>query len=199
MSNLQNKHHRVFVAINPDEQTIAEIGELTKEFRKKLPLGIENKIRFMPPENWHITLSFLGHHDGAAIEKIKEVLKETAKQFGSQNVKLGKLFFAPRGRQARMIWLMGNEEASRKLGEVKKSFEDQLGAAGATFNPENRPFNMHITLARFDFVLQQDKPLIEKEINLQFEAATLDFMESELGRGGAKYTILQKFPFKALP
>ena len=193
--------HRVFVAINLDEKTIIEIAELIDECRKKLPRGIENQIRFLPPENWHITLSFLGYQDEADIEKIKAVLEETAKGYPSTSsgnnlfeVRFERIIWGPLERTPRMIWLLGDGSTSKKLGEIKNRLEDILETNDVPFDRETRPLNAHITLARFDMRLPQPKPEIEKAVELRFEAKSLDLMESQLSRGGAQYTILQKFP-----
>lgn len=188
-------HHRVFVAINPDEQTIAKIGELVNECREKLPSGIERQIRFLPPENWHITLSFLGYQDEVDIEKIKTALAEAAKSHIAFEVKIEKLIWGPPDKVPRMIWLSGDSTTSKKLGEIKNHLEDILEASGVPFDRESRHFNAHITLARFDLRLPRPKPEIEKGVDLRFGAKSLDLMESKLERGGAKYTVLQKFSF----
>lgn len=187
---------RVFVAINPDERTIVEIGGLVRECRGKLPRGIKRQIRFLPPENWHITLSFLGYQDEANVEKIEVALGETAKRFAPAEVGLESLVWGPLGRPPRMIWLLGDGETSKKLGEMKNSFEDLLGEKNVLFDRETRPFNAHITLARFDLRLPQPRPAIEKRAGLRFEAKSLDLVESRLERGGAKYEIVQEFPLK---
>lgn len=184
---------RVFVAINPDERTIVRIGKVVGECRKKLSPGIEKQIRFLPPENWHITLSFLGYQEEAGIEEIKAALGEAAKNFAPLEVELRKLIWGPPGKTPRMIWLLSDSATSRKVGEIKNHIEDILEARNIPFDRETRPFNAHVTLARFDLKLPQPRPEIEKNIDLRFEAKSLDLMESKLKRGGAEYTILQRF------
>ncbi len=95
-----------------------------------------------------------------------------------------------------MIWLLGDKETSKRLGEIKNHLEDILEAKNVSFDRETRPFNAHITLARFDIRLPHPKPTIEKNVDLRFEASSLDLMESKLSQEGAHYAVLQKFSFR---
>lgn len=189
--------HRVFIAINLGEKALAAVEKLVEECRRKLPRGIERQIRFMPPENWHITLSFLGHQEETDIDRIKAALEETRKPLVPFEAKLDRLIWGPPGKAPRMIWLLGDGSTSKKLGDVKIRLEDLLRASMVSFEREARQFNAHITLARFDLTLPQPPPTIEKGVNLGFEAKSMDLMESRLGRGGAEYTILEEFPLGA--
>lgn len=187
---------RIFVAINLDSQTIKAIEGLENECGRKMPAAIMRGIRFAPPSNWHITLSFLGYQDDDAVARITQALKETVNQFGAQEIVLEKLLYGPPGRTPRMIWIAANKTASANLGNIKTFFEDKLDKSGVNFGRETRRFNAHITLARFskDMEMGIELPQIDRSINLEFEAKSLDLMESELKRGGAEYTALQKFP-----
>ena len=57
--------HRIFLAIQ-----IPESLKNILEDRLK-PLINEGEIRFMPKENWHITVSFLGYLSNEEIEILK--------------------------------------------------------------------------------------------------------------------------------
>jgi len=157
---------------------------------------IEN-IRFAPEENWHVTLSFLGYQNDDDISRITNALRETADKFAPRDAVLEKLIYGPPGRAPRMIWIAGSRKTGEALGEIKNHLENRLEEEGINFHREFRKFNVHITVARFakDF-RARGLPKIEKELGLTFSADSLVLMESELGRGGPKYTELQSFPLR---
>jgi len=172
-------------------------------------LEIAAKIRFLPKENWHLTISFLGYQPDEAIGPILEVLKETAKNFQAPFIEFEKIIFAPvfvkttagkPPRPPRMIWLTGSKKTSQPLAAIKKNLEDTLIKNGVRFHLENRGYNAHLTLARFSTPPQNSE---EKLLNypitqspIFFIAQSLDLMESHLHRTGAEYEILSSAQFK---
>ena len=66
---------------------------------------------------------------------------------------------------------------------------------------KNLEFNIvpHITLGRIKTwqwkqIEPEERPEVNEDINLTFEVNSIEVMESVLGRGGPKYTILESFP-----
>ena len=54
-----------------------------------------------------------------------------------------------------------------------------------------------MTLARFQGIPSKSLLKIEKDLSLEFEAESLDLMESTLKRSGAEYAVLLKVAFKS--
>lgn len=188
---------RVFMAVNLDARIVHEIEKLADDCRKLLPSELLRGVRFLAPRNWHITLSFLGHQDEDSILKIVKVAEEVAVGFWPQKIELNKLLYGPPGRDPRLIWIAASSETSEWLSKVKNPLEDKLEELGVIFRREKRRFNAHITLARFEEGLHGlSLPPIAKLLRLNLEASSLDLMESELRRGGAEYSIMQRFPFE---
>ncbi len=183
---------RLFIAINlPDN-----IKNVIEKSLSNLP-KLAGEIRFLSRKNWHLTISFLGYQPDEAIGPILESIKETVKNFPAPTIKFEKVIWAPPDKPARMIWLTGSKETSELIGEIKNYLEDSLVKNGVRFRIENRPYNAHLTLARFNLA----KPDLLKEVklpnieNLSFEAGSLDLMESHLKRIGAEYEVLTKLTF----
>ncbi len=181
---------RLFIAINlPDN-----IKNVIEKSLNDLP-KLAGEIRFLSRKNWHLTISFLGYQPDEAIGPILASIKETAKNFPAPTIKFEKVIWAPPDKPARMIWLTGSKETSKSLGEIKEYLEDSLVKNGVRFRIENRQYNAHLTLARFNFM----KPELIKEVglpnieNLSFEAESFDLMESQLKRTGAEYEVLSSF------
>lgn len=183
---------RIFVAIN--------LLPKDKEKIKEELLGISNQfssadIRFLKPENWHLTLSFLGYQDDQSINLIIQAIQQTAAATEPVRIKFEKIIYGPPGKPPRMIWITSDKKTSDLLGELKKQLEDALENFGVRFKKEKRPFSAHITLARF-FASKKELPSIEKNLIFEFKVESLDLMESTLRRSGAEYDLLAAFPFK---
>lgn len=126
--------------------------------------------RWTKKENLHITLDFLGD---TTDEELLEILKNTKEMASKQEpyfITLNKIVYGPPNKSPRMVWAVG-----------EKSF--------------------HVTLARlktweFKQIEPEEKPEINEDINLNFEVASIEVMESELKRGGPKYIILESCPLK---
>jgi len=189
---------RVFVAVNLDAQRIESIKKMVDGLKSEIPAELLRNIRFLPPDNWHLTVSFLGYQDEDGLVKIIDAIRLAALNFVAPEITLDKLLYGPPKKSPRMIWLLGDKKTSAALNEIRNFLEDELEARDVAFAREKRKFNAHLTLARFgaDFRDNVSLPTIHRDVNLKFRAESLDFMESELKKGGAEYTILQQFTFR---
>ncbi len=98
----------------------------------------------VPPQNWHITLRFLGPSTDVQLERLLHGLSESDLP-GRFAIRFNGLGAFPRPGRASVLWLGvdGDLEALRSLAGL---CEDAAVAAG--FTPEDRPFHPHLTLAR---------------------------------------------------
>ena len=209
---------RLFIAINLPphlKKIIAKsVDNLISIRCGGLPDEAKN-IRWLSPENWHLTISFLGYQPDEAIGPILESIKETVKEHSNilknvgmstdqrgVRVEFEKIIWAPPDKPARMIWLTGTKETSKKLDEIKNHLENELIKNDVKFQPENRSYNAHLTLARFQPApINMDTISINQFLNqhksaLSFQAQSLDLMESHLKRTGAEYEILTSVNFQ---
>jgi len=187
------------VAINLPSETRLVIEKSTEDLRGKLNLTSVGA-RFVKPDNWHVTLSFLGYQDEPRLKEISEAVISAAGRFVDPEINFRDIAYGPLGeKKVRMVWAVLSSETSKKLSEIKSDLEGELIKAGIHFGLEDRPFAGHITLARFrNKTSLNDLPVISRDTNLSFVAKSLDLMESELKRSGAEYVILQKCKFSAV-
>lgn len=143
------------------------------------------------PENWHLTLRFLGEVDEVAADRIiREV--DAAARGPAFPVRWGSLGAFPRPRRATVLWLgceRGAEEAERLAAVVEEAVE----AAG--FPPEDRPFRSHMTLSRLR--PEQDVTAVldaVPPIGLAMPVDRVVLYRSHLGPGGPRYEEIESFP-----
>ncbi len=174
---------RVFVAVPlPDEVRMALADRLE-------PLAMPGKV--VPPENWHITLRFLGWTDDVAFDRMLAALDES--DLGSPfNVMLGRMGAFPRPRSATVIWLAVSEGLTR-LEELATIAEEAAQSAG--FGPEERPFRAHLTLSRVR-PAEDASDLLDsfQGADLGWRCGSVVVYRSHLGRDGARYEPLETFP-----
>ncbi len=186
---------RVFVAINLPETAKKKINEEAE----KIKLVFEGQnffgCRFAPSKNLHLTISFLGYQDDNSVALIADAAKKTAEKFENPQVVFNKIIYGPQKGAPRMIWLLGSEQTSKNLAEIKNYLENLLLESDVGFQQENRPYSTHLTLARFETAPKASLPAIEKDFRLEFSAENLDFMESHLKKTGAEYESLSSFKF----
>lgn len=124
---------RLFVAI--------ELPEAVKAELERISCGLP-RARWVPADQRHLTLSFIGEVDGTELDNIIAGLETVRASAFSLQLK-GVGCFPPR-RDPRVLWV--GVERSDLLVEFKKKIDRALNRAGIT--PDSRKFFPHITLAR---------------------------------------------------
>ncbi len=180
---------RLFVAVTPS----AHARELLAAQLDALGGGDALPGRVVPPENWHVTLRFLGPSEDVARERISA---------GLDQADLGAAFWAtirglgafPRARRATVLWA-GITHGADRLGALAEVVEEVAQAAG--YEPEDRPFVPHLTLSRIR-PAQDVSSLVEgAEVGpIRFQVGEVLLYESRLGHGGARYEVLERFSLR---
>lgn len=179
---------RLFLAVPLTEEARRGISEhLGRALAHPLP-G-----RPVRPENWHLTVRFLGEADEAEADRvIREV--DGADRGPAFRVRWGGLGAFPRPRRATVLWLgldQGVGEAERLAAVVEGAVE----AAG--FPPEERPFRSHLTLSR----LRPDQDVTAvlaavPPVGWGMPVDRVVLFRSHLGSGGPRYEELAVFPLR---
>lgn len=179
---------RVFIAIKID------LSHDLKLVWDELKQELENeKIRWVPDENLHLTLRFLGRVDSAQIEQIEVALDEfcyTQSGFSFQLERLG--HFKKRGKPA-VIFI--DIAQSGELVDFVSKLENTLTEIGCD---QNLKFKPHLTLGRVKHV--KDEQLfyncldrIERMPVQQIDVRQIVFYESILKPEGVEYLAIRKF------
>ena len=149
-------------------------------------------VRWIPPENLHLTLRFVGEVDGGAAEELDAEL--AAIDLGAFALTLSGVGVFERGRHPHTLWAgVAAEPALPCLHE-----RIELAAQRAGLEPESRRFKPHVTLGRL-----KQRPghhLVDwLEVNSllragPFTVCGFTLFRSHLGRGAAHYEALGFYP-----
>src|SRR4030042_4154411 len=176
--------HRIFIAINLPDSIKTNLSNQHLKWAE-LPC------RWTKKENLHITLAFLGALNDEELVEILSTTKDIVGRHEPFIVKLVKIIYGPVNKPPRMVWVEGEE--SDELRSLQRELGNSLPVENAR---EQRKYAPHITLGRlksweFNKIDPEERPEINENISLSFEAKSIDVMESQLRRGGPEYIILE--------
>jgi len=182
---------RIFIAINLPENIKKVLTSLQGQI-SGLP------VRWVKPENLHLTLIFIGYVSDQQLLEIEKKAKEAISKHSSFFLRFNKVCYGPPKKiPPRMVWVLG--EKSAKLSKLRADLENSL--AGVKISFDQKELAPHITLGRirtFEWrqIEPEERPEVEREIDLSFEVLSVEIMESKLKPQGAQYTILESIPLK---
>ena len=149
--------------------------------------------RRVPPPNWHLTLRFLGRSTAVQQDLVLATLQEEVES-GPFEIGFGSLGTFPYPSKATVVWL-----AVDHGGEllVELAVECERAAVRAGYDPEERPYHPHLSLARVR--PPQDLTDLVDEFppfpgRLRIESVVL--YESITSSSGARYTELDRVPLR---
>jgi 2'-5' RNA ligase len=130
---------RAFVAIKIDPVVAQRISEIQSKLDKTL-----GGIRWVRPENLHLTLKFLGQVDDDKVTTIADSLERALHSMPRFSVSCSGLGVFPDIRRAKVLWV-GLE--GKPLISLAAMVEDALAPLG--FAREKREFKPHLTIGRW--------------------------------------------------
>lgn len=173
--------------------------DLSLEARSALVARLEGALdrmpgRAVPPPNWHLTLRFLGDVTEVAYDRLVHGIGKADLGAGF-GVTFGELGAFPRPRRATVLWL-GVEGGDDRLKLLAHRVEEAVKDSG--FPAEDRPFRSHLTLSRIR-PPEDVSALLDggERVGVRAEVDALTLFRSNLGRGGATYEVLDRFPLGA--
>jgi len=184
---------RAFIAVEIPSKIQQAIHQAISSLRGE----VGALVRWVPPDNIHLTLKFLGDVSPAHVEQLTQMLRAEADSCPAFDIHIGGLGSFPSPKRARVIYIgiqapaelealvRGIESASRRLGYES----DANGGRG---------FSPHLTIGR---VNQKISAVEGQKIRRALEAAKIDSLgtarvdsvqlyKSELKPSGSVYTKL---------
>ena len=183
---------RAFVAIKIETRVAQRIGEAQSNLNTAF-----TGIRWVKPENLHLTLKFLGSVGDDKVTSIVDALGRALHPTPRFSVACRGLGVFPDIRKAKVLWV-GLE--GKPLAHLAATVEDALEPMG--FAREKRAFKPHLTIGRWrDSAGRSDllRREIERSQRQDFGTSKVNeviLIQSVLKPDGAVYTPLKIFPLR---
>jgi 2'-5' RNA ligase len=186
---------RLFVALEIPSAVRDKLAALIKDLRALVPVSSVKRVRWVRPENLHVTLKFIGETAPAKLDAIRAALA-AVRSAEAVELRLHGLGWFPNQIRPGVLW--AGMQASPNLAPLAGDIDHALGGVG--FVLEKRPFTPHLTLARFapPGVSRELSAAVEEHVTREFgvlRAGDFHLIESTLKPSGAEYTTLQSFAF----
>lgn len=183
---------RSFLAFELPRDVRTTLEQVVREIRRHdLPL------RWMKPENIHLTMVFLGNVSPELLGPIQEGVKGVCGEFGPFSAAVKGVGTFPNRKNPRVLWL-GLVGEMERLSRFRDVLQHSLAPFG--IKQEKRPFRPHLTLGRF----RQGKgrgldldPVLSAYGAVEGPVSVLPelvLFRSDLRPGGAVYTRLGVWP-----
>ncbi|MDD2497262.1 MAG: RNA 2',3'-cyclic phosphodiesterase [Desulfitobacteriaceae bacterium] len=171
---------RAFIAIELNKEIKNNLAQIQTYFRKDYP-----EIRWVPPQNFHLTLKFLGEVNAGDLQDIKSKLTVISSGFRPFAVRLKGAGFFPGSYNPKVFWAGIIAEPELFIFAEKINSSITQG--------DNKKFSPHITLARFNRKFTCGEELLNR-IKSQvpegwggMQVGCVNLMESILRPGGPIY------------
>lgn len=178
---------RTFIALELPEELKKSLGRLQATLRERVP-----GVKWVRPDNLHLTLKFLGDTSPASIAPVGQALERLAAGRPPFSFDAAGIGAFPNSRNPKVLW------AGLQAGEGLGRFHGELEAAlaGLGFAREERPFAPHLTLGRLrdGRARKALAGLLEQygaERFGRFAADRLVFFKSDLRPSGPVYEALK--------
>jgi 2'-5' RNA ligase len=188
--NNKNAPVRLFFALPLPDDVKSRLRPPLEAARRAAGEGVG----FTRPEQLHFTLAFLGEQAGA---ELACEAGEAVRDLPSFELVIAGAGAFPSARRPRVLWL-GVTEGARELCAVADKLCASLRERG--FALEDRPFRPHLTLGR---VKPRDERGASRALATvpggelaRMHAAEICLVQSVLGAGGAKHTVLRSFALR---
>ena len=179
---------RTFVAVYPDTDARAALAACLARLAADVPRGV----RWIPPDQAHLTLRFFGDLTDEAVTVATRVVSSITAARPPFTLAWGGLGAFPDWRRPRVIWI-GAGTGGAELEALAADFDHGFHAAG--LGRADRPFRSHLTLGRCRVGETLDPATIERlrswPVDLPPSPVTVvRLMASRLERRGAAHHLL---------
>lgn len=175
---------RLFIGLKLPKKQKARIHRAARPLRED-----ELPVRWVEPENFHVTLKFLGEVRKDRVPAIQDAVARIASATPAFSSELGGFGAFPTVRRPRVLWL--GVQATSELRCLKQDLEWSMGELG--FDVETRAFHPHVTLGRSrpdsgaGVFRSLDRRFADLDFHDELRVHTLDLMESRRSKEGLRY------------
>lgn len=188
---------RLFIAISLPPPVRKQIEHVQEQLRRTAPPG---SIRWTPPEQFHLTLNFLGDVPAGRLDELQKAITATCASVPCFDLSAVGLGFFPDAIHPRVIWV-GAGDKHHQLAALHHA----LAAAVSPFVPVRNAetFSGHITLGRFKQIRRRHNDPLLKFVAASthrrfgdWTARSIELFRSDLESNGVIHTLLGTHPLK---
>lgn len=181
---------RTFIAVDLGKTIRDRLVQLQEDLGRSA-----TEVKWVEPENLHITLLFLGEVDQREIIDVCRAVEQGAEQVAAFALTVAGAGCFPNPRRPRILWA-GVGRGAQEIVTLHDALESPLLELGC-YRREERKYTPHITLGR----IRGERPVdglgqaLAAQADWQAGEITVDevrVMASELTPGGPKYTVLSR-------
>lgn len=187
---------RAFIALEIPAKVQKDIYHATSNLRNE----IGALIRWVPAENMHLTLKFLGDISSANVQFLTQMIRVEADSHPCFDIRLTGPGGFPGPKRPRVIYI--GIQAPAELGSLQHAVESAARRLG--YASEERSFSPHLTVGR---VKQNLSAIDQQKIRHMLEATKIDSLgtarvdsvhlyKSDLKPTGSVYTKLYSAPLR---
>lgn len=181
---------RLFLAV----ELSAGVREGVAAFQRELEPRL-GSVRWVPPENLHLTVRFIGEEGAEVAEGLSRTLPERLENVPPCTVGFRGFGCFPNPKRARILWV-GVDPVPEELRRVHALCETTVTELGV--EPETRPFRPHLTIGRVKRrgrhrTLEESVPAFSDRSFGELPVSEVVLFESLLSSEGARHTTLERF------
>jgi 2'-5' RNA ligase len=182
------KSHRLFVAIPIPDEAARAVQAAIEPWQTMLP-----EVRWIPRENWHVTVWFLGPTHPRSVPWVRERFARVSATTAPLDTRISGVGAFPSLHRARVLWV-GIEDADEQMAALAAAIQDSLASELA---PVSRSFTPHVTLGRSDLpmVLPQAFGATPLESE-RFRVDSIVLIRSHLRRPVPLYERVEVYPMQ---
>ena len=189
---------RAFIAIELPEDIRKALAQLQNRLKS---CGAD--VKWVEPNNIHLTLKFLGEIDDAQLNRITSILQNVSANTNSFPAFISSFGAFPKINSPRVIWI-GINKGNSEVSAIAKYLENEIKNVGIP--AEDKPFSSHITIARTRSIFNLEKlvkelKFLESNFSLQvreFDVTKITLFKSSLTPKGPVYEILKEATLKTI-
>jgi 2'-5' RNA ligase len=167
---------RLFFAAFPDTETSRKIAAAVRA------LDLPGAPRYLPPENYHVTLLFLGDVSDTKVQSVRKI-------GGAQRVEVGSLRFDrwEYWKDARAV-VASSSDRPQPLLRLRATLAAELAQHGVSF--DDKPLRPHITVAR----KVAQAPVLQALSEFSWVVRAFSLVSSVTASEGSVYTVVGAWP-----
>ena len=190
---------RMFLALNVPEDVREQIEKAQLKLRAAFPRSV---VRWTSPEQFHLTLKFLGGVATNRVAELETALTRAVSGINAFHVSADGIGFFPNLRRARVIWA-GVTSPRTELTNLFHAV--QKGTAEFSKEEVEEQFVGHVTLGRVKILKRDDTAqlgCLASDLTRghfgKWIVEDVDIMRSELSASGAVHTVHARIPLNPL-